>query len=200
MAAADWTSIGNGATFAIVVDGTAPSAPDVMQITGPGGQAFQNITGGAIKNTRVSSWTRLDTLSNSLLYLVLRSQNTTFIAAPASYFLASVQTIGSSMIRVRIYAIVAGVQTQIVVSDWTGLNGNPDNTWQQYQFSALNVGTDIYLRFSQWNGAAFIPLQDAAVAIASFPALDATGRCRFGAQNAGPAVTYIDDVNYYSLA
>lgn len=199
MPAADWTSIANGASFAIVADGTAPSPPSVMQITGPGGQVFQNITGGTFKNSRVSAWGRLDTLSNAHLYLILRSQNTTFIANPATFFILDINNVGSSMVRYRLSAVVAGVVTLIVVVDVTSLNGNPDNTWQQYQFSSFNSGTDILLRVSQWNGATFVPVVDAAAPIASFPALDAAGSCRFGAQNAGPATTRVDDVNYYSL-
>lgn len=200
MPAADWTSIGNGASFAIIADGTSPSPPDVMQITGPGGQAFENITGGPFKDSRVSAWTRLNTLSNSHLYLILRSQDdTTFIAAPATFFLIDIINVGASMVRYRLSAVVNGVVTLIVVVDIASLNGNPDNTWQQYQFSSFNSGTDMLLRVAQWNGAAFVPVVDAAAPIASFPALDAAGACRFGASNAGPAITLVDDVNYYSL-
>lgn len=200
MPAADWTSIGNGASFAIIADGTAPSPPDVMQITGPGGQAFENITGGPFKDSRISAWGRLDTLSNSSLYLILRSQDdTTFIAAPATFFLVIIVNSGSSNVRYTLNAVVNGVVTQIVQVTVASVNGNPDNTWQQYQFSAFNSGTDMLLRVAQWNGASFVPVVDAAAPIASFPALDAAGSCRFGASQAGPAITRIDDVNYYSL-
>lgn len=199
MPSADWTSIANGASFAIVADGTAPSAPDVMQITGAGGQMFQNITAGTFKDSSVSAWGRLDTLSNSTLILVLRSLNTTFIAAPATFFYVQIQNIGSSNVRISLYAIVNGVSTTIVQVSFASLNGDPDNTWQQYQFYSFNSGTDILLRVSQWNGAAFVPVVDAAAPIASFPTLDAAGSCRFGSIQAGPAITRIDDVNFYSL-
>lgn len=198
MPAADWSSISNGAgVFAIVADGTAPSPPDVMQITG-GGQMFQNLTSGTFRDSRVSAWTRQSVANSSPLYLALRSLNTTFIANPATMFLTTIYAESTTTVNYTISAIVAGVVTNIIVVSLAPLNGNPVNSWQQFRFSAFNSGTDILLRTEQWNGAAFVPVVDCAAPIASFPALNVVGRCRFGALIGG-GTNSIDDVNFYSL-
>lgn len=198
MPAADWTSISNGAgAFAIVADGTAPSPPDIMQITA-GGQYFQNITAGTFKDSRISGWCRQATANTQGFFLCLRSLNTTFSANPATYFVAEIYAASAATVTIAIRAIVAGAVTTIVSTAVTAVNGNPVNTWQQFQFSAFNSGTDILLRVAQWDSAAFIPLVDAAAPIASFPALDAAGSCRFGGLLGGGTLG-IDDVNYYSL-
>lgn len=106
---------------------------------------------------------------------------------------------GGSFVSASIYAVVNGVQTLILSLSYSSLNGNPSNTWQQFQFSTFNSGTDILIRLAQWNGSAFIPVMDCAAPIASFPALDAAGSCRFGANSVGLALVLVDDVNYYSL-
>lgn len=203
MPAADWTSISNGSgAFAIVADGTAPSPPDVMDITA-GGQMFQNITAGTFKNSRISGWVNQENSNLSIAFLlVLRSLNTTFSANPATYFVARICPTATPLIRVRLDAVVAGVVTTIVQVDASPQNGAGSGTWQQYQFSAFNSGTDILLRLSQWNGAAFVPLIDAAAPIASFPALDAVGSGRFGSLQTAVLTLpfYIDDINFYSLA
>lgn len=203
MPAADWTSISNGSgVFAIIADGTAPSPPDVMSFTA-GGQFFQNITGGPFKNSRISGWVKQEFSNLAISFqLALRSLNTTYSANPATYFVTNICPLNSAtLIRVRINAIVAGVVTTIVQVDVTSQNGDARNTWQQYQFSAFNSGTDILLRVAQWNGAVFVPLVDAAAPIASFPALDAAGSGRFGSIQAGALTNpfYVDDVRYYSL-
>lgn len=200
MPAADWTSISNGAgVFAITADATAPSPPSVMNIS-TGGQAFQNITAGPFKNSRITAWQRQSDAASDM-YLCLRSLNTTaFIAAPSTFFLATTTARSAVNIGIRISAVVNGVMTTIFfISDIASVNGNPQTTWQQYQFSAFNSGTDILLRLSQWNGATFVPMADCAAPIATFPTLDAAGSCRFGAL-AGGAGLFIDDVNFYSLA
>lgn len=200
MPAADWTSISNGSgAFSIVADATAPSPPDVMQITA-GGQLFENITAGPFKDSRISGWVFQQAINNDAFYLGLRSlDDTTFIAAPATYFLATLECGGASTFRIIIRAIVNGVQT-IIVNDnsITSVNGDPLSSWQQYQFSAFNSGTDILLRLAQWDGAVFVPLIDCAAPIASFPTLDAAGSCRFGTLRSAANVR-IDDINYYSL-
>lgn len=198
MPAADWTSISNGAgAFAIVADGTAPSPPDIMQISA-GGQYFQDITAGTYRDSRITAWFRQSNANQADCLLALRSLNTTFSAAPASYFVAEITPANATLITVSIKAIVAGVVTTIVSTVVTSQNGNPVNTWQQYQFSAFNSGTDILLRTSQWNTVAFVPLVDCAAPIASFGALNAVGSCRFGAMIGGGTMG-IDDVNFYSL-
>lgn len=199
MPAADWTSISNGSgAFAIVADGTAPSPPDVMQISA-GGQYFQNITAGTFMNSRVTAWCRQSIANQNPLLLALRSINTTFSANPATYFVTTIYAESIVNVNITISAIVAGAQTNIVSFSYASLNGDPVNTWQQFQFSAFNSGTDILLRLSQWNGAAFIPVADAAAPIASFGALNVAGSCRFGALVPG-GTNRIDDVNFYSLA
>lgn len=200
MPAADWTSISNGAgAFAIIADGTAPSPPDVMQITA-GGQMFQNITAGPFQDSRISAWFNQTGVGANPGYLILRSMDdTTFLSAPATLFSAQFNPETATDIQARITAIVAGVATIIVdVHNIPSVNGNPSGSWQQYQFSAFDSGTDILLRFSQWDGAVFVPCVDCAAPIASFPALDAAGSCRFGALFQSSAIE-IDDVNYYSL-
>lgn len=198
MPSADWTSISNGSgAFAIIADGTAPSAPDVMQITA-GGQYFQNITAGTFKDSRMVAWCKQSTANSNPLLLALRSLNTTFIAAPATYFATTIFAESATDLNVTISAVVNGVVTNIVAVSTPSLNGNPVNTWQQFQFSAFNSGTDMLLRVAQWTGAVFAPVADCAAPIATFPALDAVGNGRFGAMiNSGN--TRIDDVNFYSL-
>lgn len=163
---------------------------------------FQNITAGTFKDSRVTGWVKQEQSNLAIAFLlVLRSQNTTFSANPATYFIARSTPGGSVDVRIRLDAVVNGVVTTIVQADVASVNGNATNTWQQYQFSAFNSGTDILLRFSQWDGAAFQPLLDAAAPLASFPSLDAAGSCRFGSLQ-GLSLTqpfYIDDINYYSL-
>lgn len=199
MPSADWTSISNGSgAFAIVADATAPSPPDAMQITA-GGQLFENITAGPFKDSRISAWVFLINANTSTFYLCLRSQDsTTFIAAPATYFLASINASSATELEIFISAVVNGVITQFINILVTSVNGDPRNSWQQYQFSAFNSGTDMLLRLSQWDGAVFVPMSDCAAPIASFPALDAAGLCRFGGLF-GTQNFRIDDVNYYSL-
>lgn len=199
MPAADWTSISNGSgVFAITANGTAPSPPDVMNIVS-GGQSFENITAGPFKDSRITAWTLQDVAQSGPMYLSLRSQDdTTFIAAPATFFLATIMAQASSIVQVRIAVVVNGVMTTIVFTGVASQNGNPQNTWQQYQFSAFNSGTDMLLRVAQWNTVAFVPLADCAAPIATFPTLDAAGSCRFGGLVASPGL-FIDDVNYYSL-
>lgn len=202
MPSADWTSISNGSgAFAIIADGTAPSGPDVMLISA-GGQMFQNITAGTFRDSRITAWNKQATANNSPLYLVLRSLNTTYSANPASYFMCEIlaESAAPDNINFIIRAVVAGVSTTIVTGSASSLNGNPVNTWQQFQFSSFNSGVDILLRLSQWTGAAFAPIVDCAAPIASFGALNAVGSCRFGALISGGANTVrIDDVAYYSL-
>lgn len=202
MPAADWTSISNGSgAFAIVADGTAPSPPDVMSFTA-GGQMFQNITAGTFKDSRITGWVKQEQSNLAIAFLlVLRSQDTTFSAAPATYFIGRSAPVSATEVRVRIDAVVNGVITTIVQVDAPSQNGNPINSWQQYQFSAFNSGTDMLLRFAQWNTVSFVPLVDAAAPIASFPALDAAGSCRFGSLQTGALSFpfYVDDINYYSL-
>lgn len=198
MPAADWTSISNGAgTFAIIADGTAPSPPSVMQIS-TGGQMFQNLTSGTFRDSRITAWCRQQSANNSPMLLVLRSLNATYSAAPATYFIATVYAADALTISYTIQAIVNGVVTTILNASASTQNGNPVNTWQQFQFSSLNSGTDILLRLSQWNGAAFAAIGDCAAPIASFPTLNAVGRCRFGALIGGSAVL-LDDIAFYSL-
>lgn len=202
MPAADWTSISNGSgAFAIVADATAPSPPDVMSFTA-GGQHFQNITGGPFKDSRISGWVNQENSNLSIQFaLVLRSQDTTFSAAPATYFIARICPTAAPLIRVRLDAVVNGVVTTIVQVDAPPQNGAGHGTWQQYQFSSFNSGTDMLLRLAQWNGAVFVPLVDAAAPIASFPTLDAAGSARFGSLQTVALILpfYVDDINYYSL-
>lgn len=202
MPAADWTSISNGSgVFAIVADAAAPSPPDVMSFTA-GGQVFQNITGGPFKNSRISGWCKQENSNLNISFiLTLRSLNTAFSANPSTYFICNVCPSSTTEIRVRFNAVVAGVVTTIVQADLSAQNGNPINTWQQYQFSTFNSGTDILLRCAQWNGSVFVPVLDAAAPIATFPALDAAGSGRFGSIQGGglSSVFYVDDINYYSL-
>lgn len=197
MPSSDWTPISNGSgSYAIVAAGGAPSGPDVMQIA-TGGQLFENITGGPFKDSRVSGWVKLPA-SVDRFYLCLRSlDDTTFITAPASFFLARILTNSATEFEIFISAVENGVLTNILNILCPAQNGDPQNTWQQYQFSALNSGTDVLLRIAQWDGAAFIPVADCAAPIATFPTLDAAGSCRFGALITN--ATQIDDVNYYSL-
>lgn len=199
MPAADWTSISNGAgAFAIVADATSPSPPDIMRITA-GGQFFENITAGPFKDSRVSGWCRQSAANTQGFFLALRSlDDTTFTSAPATFFLAQIYAQSATNVSVEIDAIVNGVSTTIVNTSVSSQNGNPINTWQQFQFSSFNSGTDILLRIAQWNLAVFVPLVDAAAPIASFPTLDAAGSCRFGGLLGGGTLG-IDDVNYYSL-
>lgn len=203
MASTDWTSISTGTvSFSIVADGTAPSPPDVMEIstTGAAGQAFQNITGGPFKNSRMSGWVNQAQSSGSIGFrLNLRSLNTVY-ESTATYFLARIAAFSSTQVRIRIDAVVAGATTVLILTDVTALNGTPISTWQQYQFSALNSGTDILLRVAQWNGAAFVPVMDVAAPIASFPTLDAAGSGRFGGDIGATGTIRIDDVAFYSLA
>lgn len=200
MSSADWTPLSNGSgVYAIIADGTAPSPPDVMNITA-GGQMFQNITAGPFKNSRVTAWIKQgQSAGSTALLLCLRSlDNTTFSAAPATYFRTTIASFSTTEILARAEVVVNGVLTTIVSVVATSQNGNPVNSWQQFQFSAFNNGTDILLRVAQWTGAVFAPILDCAAPIATFPTLDAAGSCRFGG-SAGSAVV-IDDVNYYSLA
>lgn len=198
MPSGDWTSISNGSgSFAIIADGTAPSPPDVMQIT-TGGQMFQNLTSGTFRDSRITAWCRQQSANNSPLLLVLRSLNATYSAAPATYFIATVYATGPTTISYELAAVVGGVTTTILNVAVTSQNGNPVNTWQQFQFSAFNSGTDILLRIAQWNGSAFVPIGDCAAPIASFPTLNAVGRGRFGAFIGGSAVL-LDDIAFYSL-
>lgn len=200
MPSADWESISNGAgVFGIAADATAPTPPDIMQITA-GGQFFQNITGGSFMDSRVSAWCRQSIANVTPLKLALRStDNTTFSAAPANYFVANIFAETATTVSVELVAVVNGVATSIVsIGSITSLNGNPVNTWQQFQFSTLNSGSDILLRVAQWNGAAFVPIVDGAAPMASFPSLNVAGRCRFGSLVGGGNIG-IDDVNYYSL-
>lgn len=200
MSSADWTSISNGSgAFAIIADGTAPSPPDVMQITN-GGQMFENITAGPFQDSRVSAWFFQTGVGANPAYLILRSMDdTTFLSAPATLFSAQFNPETATEVQARISAIVNGVATIIVDGhNLPSVNGNPSATWQQYQFSVFDSGTDMLLRFSQWDGGAFVPLLDCAAPIASFPTLDAAGSCRFGALKNSNNIK-IDDVNYYSL-
>lgn len=206
MASTDWTSSLTTGTVAYVIisDGTAPTPPDAMQITttGASGMAFQNITGGPFKDSAIAGFAKQAVSNGSEnLMLCLRSQdNTTFIANPATYFFATFSAGGATSIRVIIRAVVAGVITDIVnPADVSSVNGNPINTWQGYEFAIINNGTDFLFRCSQWNGASFIPIVDAAVPLASFAALNATGSARFGTRAAITSTVVIDNVSYYSI-
>lgn len=202
MSSADWTSISSGTgSFAIIGDATAPSPPSVMQIlegAGSGGVHFQNITAGTFKDSRVSGWSNQTTGAAPGFVLILRSLNANF-SAGATYFRSTISPISATMIHITLDANVAGVITTIGSVNVTSFNGNPVGSWQQYQLSAFNSGTDILLRVAQWNGASFTPVLDSAAPIASFATLDAAGNCRFGAfLNPNNGLT-VDDVNYYSL-
>lgn len=200
MSSADWTSISNGSgAFTIIADGTAPSPPDVMQITA-GGQMFQNITAGPFQDSRISAWFNQSGTSTNPAYLVLRSMDdTTFLSAPATLFVVQFNPETATDVQARVTAVVNGVGTIIVdAHNLPSVNGNPSGSWQQYQFSVFDSGTDMLLRFSQWNGSVFVPLVDCAAPIATFPTLDAPGSCRFGALFQSSTIE-IDDVNYYSL-
>jgi hypothetical protein len=201
MSSADWLAISSGSgVYGIVADGTAPSPPDVMAITA-GGELFQNITAGPFKDSRITAWNKQNNnSSNNAFALILRSQDNNF-NNPATYLYASVCAFSATQLKINFYVINAGVVNNVIQGTINSVNGNPIQTWQQYQFSAFNSGADILLRFAQWNGATFVPLVDAAVPIASFPAVDAAGTCRFGTWDLGGIGTpfYIDDVNFYSL-
>lgn len=204
MALADWTPLSNGSgVYAVIADGTAPSATKVLNIS-EGGQSFQNITGGPFKNSRVSCWMKQSLSIAARVHLSLRSlDNTTFSAAPASYFLAKIAPSTGGTVQVIFAAVVNGVETSIFSnSAITSQNGSTDDTWQQYRFSTLNSGTQTLLRVEQWNGSAFVPILDVAIATSTFPTLDAAGSCRVGAlvtSISGIGVR-LDSVNFYSLA
>lgn len=199
MSSADWTSISNGSgAYAIIADAGAPVPPDVMSIIA-GGQDFQNITGGTFKDSRITAWLKPSAYGAGNIRLALRSQDTTFSANPATYFLSTVRPQTSTNFSIGIQAIVNGVETTFASLSIASINGDTIN-WQQFQFSALNSGSDILLRISQWDGANFIPLLDAAAPIASFPSLDAAGSGRFGGQiTTGGQTLSISNPNFYSL-
>lgn len=204
MPSGDWTLVSTGAVAdAIVADGASPSPPDVMEITATtgaaAGMAFENITGGPFLDSRISAWFRNNS-AGVVGWLVLRSQDdTTFVAAPATFFAALIAAPNATEVTVTINAVVAGVVNTIVSTNITSVNGDARTSWQQYQFSVFNDGTQMLLRVAQWNGGAFVPVVDAAAPIASFPALNAAGSGRFGSQLSGLNSMRIDDVNYYSL-
>ena len=208
MSSSDWTSALTTGTvsFYIISDLTAPSATEAMQVDTPAGNAglaFQNVTGGPFKDSAISGWAKQPVSNGAAnIMLVLRSQdNTTFIANPATYFFATCSAGSSTDVRLKIIAVVAGVLTDIVATvDVASVNGNPINTWQQFEFAVINSGTDYLFRISQWNGSAMIPILDAAAPIASFPALNASGSARFGTRVGGlPGSIYLDDIAYYSI-
>jgi len=198
MSSADWTPISNGSgVYAIIMDATAPTPPDCLQVTA-GGQYFENITGGSFKDSRISGWCNQAAANASTFLLALRSQDdTTFSAAPATYFETRINAQGSGDVGIVIRTIVNGAATTIVNTSLSSVIGDLVGVWSQFQFSALNSGTEILLRVSQWDGANFIPMLDAAVSIASYPTLDAVGFGRFGAEVSQSCK--IDDVNFYSL-
>jgi len=197
MSSADWTSISSGGSYSIIADGTAPSPPDIMNIIA-GSQDFQNITAGTFKDSRITAWTKQTSANAHTLRLVLRSQNTTFQGNPAKYFLTTLTAFDATDVSVTQEVWVNGVVTTLFNGLIASLNGNPLNSWQLYQFSAFNDGTDILLRTAQWDGGAFVPIVDSAAPIATFPTLDAVGSCRFGG-TVTAANMAIDDVSFYSL-
>ncbi len=65
-------------------------------------------------------------------------------------------------VGIVLQTIVSGVASTIISTSVSSVIGDLVNVWSQFQFSALNSGTEILLRVAQWNGSNFIPMIDAA--------------------------------------
>lgn len=196
MAEADWTYIPEaGGSFFLAADAQAPSPGAVMNLTN--GNTFRNITGGSFKNARISGWYRqVNSGVTPEGILAVRSLDTNTFAT-ASWVRVKIK--GGVNIESTIEVISGGAVIHSQDSTTTSVAGNTSNAWSLYRFSVFTSGASTYLRFEQWDGAAFVVMLDVLIPTASMGALDASGRYKFGTVS-GSGTNKWDDISLYSLA